>query len=126
MWTTRGQKPSEGQNTTYGATNDRDGRTSKKCSSTLTSNPCTWVHSAVRSVLVYVLADRNTSKGLKDVLTEEYARLGAWSQQEISIGILFIILVLLWFSRDPQIFPGWQEVFPYEVIFGCQEYPSQN
>ncbi|OXA47481.1 hypothetical protein Fcan01_17628 [Folsomia candida] len=48
---------------------------------------------------------KNLSQKLKD--------LGPLSFHEKAISVIFGLTVLLWFTRDPQVFPGWQEVlFP--------------
>ncbi|XP_042194718.1 solute carrier family 13 member 5 [Callorhinchus milii] len=45
------------------------------------------------------------------VIREEYKKLGKMSFAEILVLILFIILVLLWFTRDPGFMPGWSVLF---------------
>ncbi|XP_042194581.1 solute carrier family 13 member 5-like isoform X2 [Callorhinchus milii] len=47
------------------------------------------------------------------VIKEEYKKLGKMSFAEILVLILFIFLVLLWFTRNPGFMPGWAT-----VIFG--------
>ncbi|KAM8974610.1 solute carrier family 13 member 1 [Pelodytes ibericus] len=46
------------------------------------------------------------------VIKDEYKRLGPLSYQEIMTLILFVIMALLWFTRDPGFFPGWSSLFP--------------
>uniref|UniRef100_A0A8D0GQR4 Solute carrier family 13 member 2 n=1 Tax=Sphenodon punctatus TaxID=8508 RepID=A0A8D0GQR4_SPHPU len=41
------------------------------------------------------------------VIKSEHKKLGSMSFAEIAVLILFIILVLLWFTRDPGFMPGW-------------------
>ncbi|XP_036281722.1 solute carrier family 13 member 1 isoform X2 [Pipistrellus kuhlii] len=55
-------------------------------------------------------------KAYGDVIKEEYKKLGPMRYQEIITLVLFIVMALLWFSRDPGLFPGWSELFP--------EYPG--
>ncbi len=45
----------------------------------------------------------------------EHRSLGPWRQQEVIILVCFVILVLLWFFRDPKVFSGWISLFPEEV-----------
>ncbi|NWI28114.1 S13A2 protein, partial [Sula dactylatra] len=42
-----------------------------------------------------------------DVIKEESRKLGSMKFAEIAVLILFILLVLLWFTRDPGFIPGW-------------------
>lgn len=37
----------------------------------------------------------------------EYRKLGSMSFAEYCVLVLFILLVLLWFTRDPGFIPGW-------------------
>ena len=34
------------------------------------------------------------------------------SQEEIFVSISFVVMVLLWFFREPGFMPGWAEIFP--------------
>ncbi|KAM6192312.1 solute carrier family 13 member 2 [Sarcoramphus papa] len=45
-----------------------------------------------------------------DVIKEETKKLGSMKFAEIAVLILFILLVLLWFTRDPGFIPGWATV----------------
>ncbi|XP_036184703.1 solute carrier family 13 member 1 [Myotis myotis] len=51
-----------------------------------------------------------------DVIKQEYKKLGRIRYQEIITLVLFIVMALLWFSRDPGLFPGWSSLF--------SEYPG--
>ncbi|KAF7656644.1 hypothetical protein LDENG_00038220 [Lucifuga dentata] len=44
------------------------------------------------------------------VIRNEYRKLGRMSFAEISVLIIFILLVLLWFTREPGFMPGWATV----------------
>ncbi|XP_053560567.1 solute carrier family 13 member 2-like [Bombina bombina] len=44
------------------------------------------------------------------VISTEHKKLGPMSFAEISVLVLFILLVLLWFSRDPGFMPGWATI----------------
>ncbi|XP_044136208.1 solute carrier family 13 member 1 [Bufo gargarizans] len=46
------------------------------------------------------------------VILDEYKKLGSVSYQEIMTFILFLIMALLWFTRDPGFIPGWSTLFP--------------
>ncbi|NXP55723.1 S13A2 protein, partial [Heliornis fulica] len=45
-----------------------------------------------------------------DIIREECRKLGSMKFAEIAVLILFILLVLLWFTRDPGFIPGWATV----------------
>ncbi|KFO78160.1 Solute carrier family 13 member 1, partial [Cuculus canorus] len=46
------------------------------------------------------------------VIQEEYKKLGRMSYPEIVTLILFILMTLLWFTREPGFIPGWSSLFP--------------
>ncbi|EMP32600.1 Solute carrier family 13 member 1 [Chelonia mydas] len=46
------------------------------------------------------------------VIKEEYAKLGPISYPEIATLVLFILMALLWFTREPGFIPGWSSLFP--------------
>ncbi|KYO47537.1 solute carrier family 13 member 4 [Alligator mississippiensis] len=46
------------------------------------------------------------------VIEEEYKKLGSVSYPEIITLVLFILMALLWFTRDPGFIPGWSSLFP--------------
>ncbi|MBN3319937.1 S13A2 protein, partial [Atractosteus spatula] len=48
-------------------------------------------------------ADKQAYKVIKD----EYKKLGRMNFSEVAILILFVTLVLLWFTREPGFIPGW-------------------
>ncbi|XP_054420529.1 solute carrier family 13 member 1 [Pteronotus mesoamericanus] len=50
-------------------------------------------------------------KACADVIKQEYVKLGPIRYQEIITLTLFIVMVLLWFSRDPGFVPGWSVLF---------------
>ncbi|KFR11186.1 Solute carrier family 13 member 1, partial [Opisthocomus hoazin] len=45
------------------------------------------------------------------VIEEEYKKLGQMSYPETVTLILFILMTLLWFTRDPGFIPGWSSLF---------------
>ncbi|XP_010289923.1 PREDICTED: solute carrier family 13 member 2, partial [Phaethon lepturus] len=42
-----------------------------------------------------------------DIIKAEGKKLGSMKFAEIAVSILFILLILLWFTRDPGFMPGW-------------------
>ncbi|KAM4901525.1 solute carrier family 13 member 1 [Sylvia borin] len=46
------------------------------------------------------------------VIREEYKKLGPISYPETVTLVLFILMTLLWFTRDPGFIPGWSSLFP--------------
>ncbi|KAM6373048.1 solute carrier family 13 member 2 [Pluvialis apricaria] len=45
-----------------------------------------------------------------DIIKEESKKLGSMKFAEIAVLILFVLLVVLWFTRDPGFIPGWATV----------------
>ncbi|XP_021142750.1 solute carrier family 13 member 2 isoform X1 [Columba livia] len=45
-----------------------------------------------------------------NIIKEECKKLGSMKFPEIAVLILFVLLVLLWFTRDPGFIPGWATV----------------
>ncbi|NXM83494.1 S13A2 protein, partial [Oenanthe oenanthe] len=45
-----------------------------------------------------------------EIIKEESKKLGKMSFAEIEVLIIFILLVVLWFTREPGFFPGWATV----------------
>lgn len=44
------------------------------------------------------------------VMKEEYNKLGSMKFAEVSVLIIFVLLVVLWFTRDPGFIDGWATV----------------
>ncbi|XP_072311038.1 solute carrier family 13 member 4 [Eucyclogobius newberryi] len=42
---------------------------------------------------------------------EEYAKLGPISYPEVVTGVFFVLMTLLWFTREPGFVPGWTSLF---------------
>lgn len=40
-------------------------------------------------------------------MKNEYKKLGRMTFAEIAVLIVFVLLVVLWFTRDPGFMPGW-------------------
>lgn len=54
----------------------------------------------------------NNSKFVKQIIQTKYDDLGPITFHEVSVLLLFIFVVLLWFFRDPQFIDGWMHFFP--------------
>lgn len=48
---------------------------------------------------------------LQSILKQQYKELGSFSWQECTIACLFVILVVLWVTRDFSSYPGWDIIF---------------
>ncbi|KAL7858133.1 hypothetical protein AOLI_G00182350 [Acnodon oligacanthus] len=55
-------------------------------------------------------------KAAAKVIKDQYEALGPMSQQEIITLVIFLLMAVLWFVRDPGFMPGWASLFP--------DYPS--
>lgn len=55
-------------------------------------------------------------KACAEMIQREYQKLGPIRYQEIVTLVLFLVMALLWFSRDPGFVSGWSALFP--------EYPG--
>uniref|UniRef100_A0A667X161 Solute carrier family 13 member 1 n=1 Tax=Myripristis murdjan TaxID=586833 RepID=A0A667X161_9TELE len=51
------------------------------------------------------------AKAASRVIEEEYRALGPMSPQEVLTQSVFLLMVLLWLSRDPGFLPGWASLF---------------
>ena len=48
---------------------------------------------------------------VREVIQQQYRTLGPITFHEVSVFILFCILILLWFFREPQFITGWGDFF---------------
>ncbi|CAL8123565.1 unnamed protein product [Orchesella dallaii] len=48
-------------------------------------------------------------KQVQNYLREEYKKLGKMTFHEIGVAAVFLLVVILWILRDPQVFVGWDE-----------------
>ncbi|NXD41476.1 S13A2 protein, partial [Copsychus sechellarum] len=55
-------------------------------------------------------AAKAKEKQAYEIIKEESKKLGKMSFAEIEVLIIFILLVVLWFTREPGFFPGWATV----------------
>ncbi|XP_039272107.2 Na(+)/citrate cotransporter-like isoform X1 [Styela clava] len=53
-----------------------------------------------------------SSKRIKEMIQAKNDKLPPMSFGEICVLIHFVVLILLWFLRDPKIFPGWKNLLP--------------
>ncbi|XP_057631310.1 Na(+)/citrate cotransporter [Chionomys nivalis] len=53
---------------------------------------------------------KNNEKVAYKVLQEEYRKLGPLSYAECNVLFCFVLLIILWFSRDPGFMPGWLSI----------------
>ncbi|XP_008048067.1 solute carrier family 13 member 5 isoform X4 [Carlito syrichta] len=53
---------------------------------------------------------RHNEKAAYEVLQEEYRKLGPFSFAEVNVLFCFLLLVVLWFTRDPGFMPGWLSI----------------
>nr|XP_039272106.1 solute carrier family 13 member 5-like [Styela clava] len=75
----------------------------------------TWIWVLCRFRSLGQLRSRNTnttSKRIKKLIQANYDKLAPMSFGEICVVIHFLVLILLWFLRDPKIIPGWRDLFP--------------
>ncbi|KAM6175730.1 Na(+)/citrate cotransporter isoform 2-T2 [Erethizon dorsatum] len=56
------------------------------------------------------IQSRNKEKAAYEVLQEEYKKLGPLSFAEVNVLVCFLLLIALWFSRDPGFMPGWVSI----------------
>ncbi|KAK7804163.1 hypothetical protein U0070_022471 [Myodes glareolus] len=56
------------------------------------------------------LKKRNNEKVAYKVLQEEYRKLGPLTYAECNVLFCFVLLIILWFSRDPGFVPGWLSI----------------
>lgn len=56
---------------------------------------------------------------IRGVLQKKKEELGPVTFHQMAVLTLFIILVFLWFFREPRFMPGWGELFVEEVVDNC-------
>ena len=55
--------------------------------------------------------EQRGQKMVREVIQEQYRLLGPMTFHEVSVFILFLFLIFLWFFREPQFIPGWGDLF---------------
>nr|XP_025720054.1 solute carrier family 13 member 5 isoform X2 [Callorhinus ursinus] len=68
---------------------------------------CVYLRFSFRKSWGCGLESRDHEKAAYQVLQEEYRKLGPFSFAEANVLLCFLLLVGLWFSRDPGFMPGW-------------------
>jgi len=58
-------------------------------------------------------------EAIRGVLQKKKEELGQVTFHQMAVLTLFIILVALWFFREPRFMPGWGELFTEEVLDNC-------
>ena len=53
---------------------------------------------------------------VKKVLKKQLDDLGPMTFHQTILAILFAVLILLWFFRDPEFVPGWISLFPNKYL----------
>src|SRR5688572_14929315 len=56
--------------------------------------------------------EKKKTTSIEEMLRTRLAELGSMSFHELAVLFLFMVVILLWFTRDPRIFPGWASLFP--------------
>ncbi|XP_064613376.1 solute carrier family 13 member 2-like [Liolophura sinensis] len=74
---------------------------------------CTWIW-----ILLFFLRKRfwrkvsvDQRQKVKRIIRGEYQKLGTMTSAEITVLVLFILLALLWLTRNPVFIPGWGALF---------------
>ena len=47
-----------------------------------------------------------------NMMHDRYAKLPKMSYAEKSVGVVFIIMLIMWLTRSPEIVPGFGDLFP--------------
>jgi di/tricarboxylate transporter len=55
--------------------------------------------------------ESNDKDSLKELIKTKFEYLGPASWGEISVGIIFMLLIILWITRDLHAVPGWKYFF---------------
>ena len=65
-----------------------------------------------RTVIRNRTTDVEAEKEVGRLIRRKYRDLGPMTFHEGAVLVLFVVLVLVWFFRDPQFIPGWSEFIP--------------
>ncbi|KPL97089.1 solute carrier family 13-like protein 1 [Sarcoptes scabiei] len=79
-----------------------------------------------RSIIPFIDRDSKESPGIgeriRTTAQRNYRKLGPMTFHEIMVLILFLLLLILWFLRQPEIFPGWASL----IIPGPRSYEIKD
>ncbi|CAF1115683.1 unnamed protein product [Adineta steineri] len=59
---------------------------------------------------------RAAQANLKTMLIKQYKDLGRPQWSEVSVGIIFISMIILWVTKDFSVVPGWKIIFRHKYI----------
>ncbi|KAG8517084.1 Solute carrier family 13 member 5 [Galemys pyrenaicus] len=68
---------------------------------------CFYIRCSFRNIWGCGLERKANEEAVYELLQEEYRKLGPLSFAELNVLLCFLLLVGLWFSRDPGFMPGW-------------------
>lgn len=71
---------------------------------------------ALRKNFLCCIKQRESFEAVKHHMKQEYDRLGRMSFAEIIVLCLFILLALLWITRNPVFIPGWGQLFREKFV----------
>ncbi|XP_078139123.1 solute carrier family 13 member 1 [Centroberyx gerrardi] len=75
-----------------------------------------WLHwlfiGSERGAALCTRSRTEREKAAGRAIEEEYRALGPMSSQEVLTQAVFLLLVVLWLTRDPGFMPGWASLFP--------------
>lgn len=60
--------------------------------------------------------NQEQSNNIRNVIHQKYQQLGKITYQEVTVLLLFFILVFLWLFRDPKFIEGWHIIFPIKKV----------
>ncbi|KAL6092470.1 hypothetical protein STEG23_019199 [Scotinomys teguina] len=71
---------------------------------------CFYMRSKFKKSCICCGLKRRNEKVVFKVLQEEYKKLGPLTYAEYNVLFCFVLLIVLWFSRDPGFMPGWLSI----------------
>ncbi|XP_078495307.1 solute carrier family 13 member 2-like isoform X2 [Ciona intestinalis] len=99
----------------------------------------TWIWLQFRFIGIRQLwqkGDKQKDNRVKDYIVNSYNQLGPISFGEMAVFAHFVILAILWLTRDPKFISGWKDLFPQGLMkdstsamlicFSLFIFPSKN